>query len=284
MTGNMSRPRTEPLYSERNRNDYPITPGYDSVEYHDFINNHLFSSQDILISQSFHNGHLSCIFALSIHYMPRPAISFAILNDYASFSKLVNKNSSQRDSNGKSKQIYSLACDENLGFAVFFLTNYGTAQTIVRSTLDVEKKMKAGFKITACTAQGSEFYIIMTRGTKEYKGKQKWFTPDSWDEAKRLIQDNQKERKIITDICYSTGQRKYLVVVTETTNKQIYRKFRLVTDLNSWVEDKHTMGFQPTIIFKDPADNKILAVMINDGSKRPLYTCKYDFKVDPKQS
>ena len=80
------------------------------------------------------------------------------------------------------------------------MEQYGTAQTILTNTSDVEKKMKDGFKITACTAQGSVFYIIMTKGTKDYKGKQEWFTSDSWDEAKSLIQEKYKERRVVTEM------------------------------------------------------------------------------------
>jgi len=283
MTGKISRPRTEPLYNGGNRNEFPISDGYDSVEYHDFINSHLFSSQDILISQSFNTRQLSCIFARMKHYSRRPAFSCAILNNYDSFLELVKRNLQQKDSNGKSKQVYSLACDENLGFAVFFLADYGTAQKILTSTLDVQKNMRLGYKITACTAQGSEFYIIMTKGTKQYNGKQEWFTSDSWDEAKRLIQEYHEMGRIITGICYSTGERKYLVVVTEMSNQQNYRKFRFVSDLNKWVEEQNTVGFHPTVIFKDPTDKKTLAVLIKDGTKT-RYTCKYDVKVDPKKS
>ena len=283
MTGKKLRPRTEPLYNGGNRNEFPISTGYDSAEYHDFINSHLFSSNDILISQSFNNGRLSCIFATIKHYLPRPTFSCAILNHYDSFLELVKRNWKQKDSNGKSKQVYSLACDENLGFAVFFLTDYGTDQTIVTNTLDVQKNMKLGYKITACTARGPVFYIIMTKGTKQYNGKQEWFTSDSWDEAKREIKEYHDKGRIITGICYSTGQRKYLVVVTEISNQQNYRKFRLESDLNKWVEEQNTVGFHPTIIFKDPTDKKTLAVLIKDGTKI-LYTCKYDLKVDPKKS
>ena len=35
---------------------------------------------------------------------------------------------------------YSLACDENFGFGVFFVEIYGTAQTIVTNTSDVDNK------------------------------------------------------------------------------------------------------------------------------------------------
>ena len=282
MTGKIKRPQTEPLYSGGNRNDYPITLRYDSAGYYDFINSHLFSSEDILVSQSFNNRRLSCIFAPMKHYSPRPAFSCAFLNDYVSLVELVKRNGKQKDSNGKSKQIYSLACDENLGFAVFFLTDYGSAQKIVTSLSDVKNNMELGYKITACTARGPVFYIIMTKDTKQYNGQQEWFTSDTWREAERLIKEHHDKGRIITGICYCTGLRKYLVVVTETetSNQQDYRKFRFVSELNKWVEEQGTVGFHPTIIFRDPHEKDTLAVLIKDGTET-LYTCKYDFNVAP---
>lgn len=276
ITGKLPRPRTEPIYSRRNRNDFPITTGYDSVEYTDFIGSHLLSSEDILISQSFHNGCFSGIFAASKMYTPRPAVSWEIRSDYDSFFELVNENWNRM--NRQSKQIYSLACDEKLGFGVLFLANYGVDQTILTNTSDIGKKEKDGFQITACAARGSTFYIVMTKDTREYQGKQAWFTLNSWDEAKNVIQENQDKGRVVTGICYSTGQMKYLVVVMETTQDQIYRKFRRVTDLDNWVKEQYKEGFHPTIIFEDPTDSSILMVMTKDEN-RSSYICKINFKV-----
>ena len=73
------------------------------------------------------------------------------------------------------KQIYSVACDENFGFGVFFVEIYGTAQTIVTNTSDVVNKFREGFHITVCAARGSTCYIVMTKGTEEYKWRhQAW--------------------------------------------------------------------------------------------------------------
>ena len=227
ITGKIPRPRTEPIYSRRNRNDFPITTGHDLVEYTDFVGSHLLSSEDIFISQSFHNGCFSVIFAPSKMYSPRLAVSWEIRSDYDSFIELVNENR-------KSKQIYSLACDDNLGFGVLFLENYGSAQTILTNTSDIKEKENDGFKITACVARGSTFYIVMTKGTREYKEKlQAWFTLNSWDEVKQLLQENKDTERVLTGICYSSGLSKYLVVVMETPQNQIYRRFYRVADLDN---------------------------------------------------
>jgi len=278
MAGKKSRPRTEPIYSGGNRDDFPIPTGYahPSVSYTEFVGSHLANSENIVISQSFHKGRFSVIFALLKRYIPRPVVSWESRSDYDSFMELVNKNRNLES--GKSKQIYSLACDENSGFGVLFMTGYGSEQTILTNTSDIEEKEKNGFKITSCAARGPTFYIIMTKGTREYKGKQAWFTSNSWDEAKKLIQKNQVEKRVVTGICYSTGQRKYLVVVMETFQDHIYRKFRDVAEMDNWVKKEHKQEFHPRIIFKDPCDGNTLVVMIRDRN-RSSYTCKYDCNV-----
>lgn len=68
--------------------------------------------------------------------------------------------------NGKSKVIYSLSCDEKFGFGVYLMENYGTNQTILRGTANIEKNLNEGLQITACAARKSTFYIIMTKDRK----------------------------------------------------------------------------------------------------------------------
>ena len=276
MTGKISRPSTEPLYSGGNREDFPITTGHDSAKYTEFVDSHLVHSEYIVISQSFHNECVSVIFAPLKSYIPRPSVSCASRSDHDSFIELANEKGNLKDD--KSQQISCLACDEKLGFGVLFMTNYGSAQKILTNTSDIEKESKDGFNITACAARGSTFYAIMTKDTREHKGRQQWFTPKSWDEAERLIQENQDEKRVVTGICYSTGQKRYLVVVMETSQDQIYKKFCDVADLDKWVKKQYREGFHPNIIFKDPTDDNTLVAMVKDES-RSLYICKYDCKV-----
>ena len=75
--------------------------------------------------------------------------------------------------NGRSLNLYSLACDENLGFGVFFMENFGTGQSIVTNLLDISKKWEEGFKITACAARGSTSYIVMTKTQMNTKGNRR---------------------------------------------------------------------------------------------------------------
>ena len=277
MTGKKERPSTEPLYSGGNRKDFPITTGFDSVEYTDLIGSYIKNSENILICQSLHDGRFSGCFAPSERYIPRPSVSWAIHENCNTFIELVKEKWNGKD--GKPQNIYSLACDRNLHFGVFFMENYGTAQTIVTNTSDIKNKPKDGFKITACAAQGSTFYIIMTKGTKEYKGKpQAWFTCDSWGEAKNKIQKNSDNGKVITGICFSTGLGKYFAVMTKMPQGQIYKKFHHVASRTKWAREQHEEGFHPTIIFKDPTVKKTLVVMTKDEN-RSRSTCKYNVKL-----
>ena len=188
MTGKKLRPRTEPMYSGGNREDFDITSGYDTVDYTDFISSHIFNSQDILISQSMHNGFFSGIFSSSKLYNPRPATTWGIRRNYDDF--LVFADKQWKCVNGESKGIYSLACDEKFGFGVFFIEDYCTEQVILKSTGGITKQWGDGLKITSCAALYSTFYIIMTKDTKEYHGKQqKWFTRCTWKQANDEIQE-----------------------------------------------------------------------------------------------
>ena len=110
MTGQKLRPRTEPMYSGGNRQDFHVTDGYTTVDYTDFISSHVFNSQNILISQSMQDGFSSGIFAISKFYNPRPATSWGIRRNYDAFLEFVNEE--WKWVNGRSKGIYSLACDE----------------------------------------------------------------------------------------------------------------------------------------------------------------------------
>ena len=278
MTGRKPRPHTEPMYSGGNRDDFPITLGYDSVVYKDLIGSHIQNSENIVICQSFYNGYLSGCFAPSERYSPRPSVSWRILYEYDSFLQEIEKTWKLR--NGESKQIYSLAFDE-IAFGAFFMKNYGTDQTIVTNVLDIEKVYEEGFRLTACAARGSTFSIVMTKDTDEYHGKnQKWFTRTSWEEVGIKLEKQYKKGRAVTGICYSTGQGRYFVVLTETPQKQKYKWFDHsdTTIRDDWMDAQHKEGYHPTIIFKDPTDEKILVVMTMDEN-RSGYSCRFDYKV-----
>ncbi len=267
MTGKKRRPSTEPMYSGGNTRNFPITSGYATVEYTDFIGSHLFNSENILVSQSMCNGYFCGCFAPSKMYNPRPALTWGIRKDYDSFLEFVKEK--WKWINGKSYNIYSLACDDNLGFGVFLMENYGTAQCIIPTgTSRIQAKYDEGFMITACAARGSTFYVVMTKDTEEYKEKaQTWFTRSTWTEANNEIQKEYKEGKAITGICYSTGLKEYGVFMTETSEGQTYKWFDDGTAACNWIDEQYQVGYHPTIIFKDPTDNEVLVVSTRNENR-----------------
>ena len=48
--------------------------------------------------------------------------------------------------------------------------------------------------------------------------------------------------------------------------------------MNDWQNKKYDQGFHPTIIFKDPTDNKTLIVMTEDKN-RSAYISRADYKL-----
>ena len=108
----------------------------------------------------------------------------------------------------------------------------------------------------------------MTKDTKEYDGKgQTWFTRSTWTEARDEIPKAYKEGKAITGICYSAGLEQYLVVMTKMPQGQIYKWFDTTAAMSDWEDEKFKQGYHPTIIFKDPTDNKTLSVMTKDENR-----------------
>ena len=271
MTGKKARPCTEPMYSGGNLGDFPISSGFDSVDYTDFISSHVKNSERIVVSQSMHDGYFHGCFAASKLYKPAPACTWGMRSNYDTFLELVQEQ--WKWINGKSKKIYSLACDEKYGFGVFFVENYGTGQTILRDTSNIKEEYDDGFRISACAARGSTFYVIMTKDTKEYSGKgQKWFTGSTWSEVIiPEIDEGYKEGKRITGICYSSGLRQYFVVMTEMPEGQCCYWVDCTKEgfyaRDKWLDEKYGEGFHPTIVFKDPTYNKMLLVMTTDNNR-----------------
>ena len=282
MTGKKLRPRTEPIYSGGNRIDFRISSGYDTVDYSDFISSHIFNSQDILISQSMHDGFFSGIFASSKLYNPRPATSWGIRRNYKEFSEFTKKEYKLVSGIKSRRRIYSLACDEKFGFGVFFMEGYGTKQFIIRNTDGIQNKVDDDLRITSCAALDSKFYIVMTKDTKEYHGKQqKWFTRSTWKETNDEIQEGYQEGKAITGICYSSGLKLYFVVMTASMGRQCSRWFDTTEGREAgidWENKKYDEGFHPTIIFTDPTDNKTLIVMTEDKN-RSAYVYRASYKL-----
>ena len=277
MTGKKERPVTEPIYSGGNLNDFPISSGYDVINYTEFISSYMFNSERIVTSQSMHNGNFSACFATTILYKPRPLLTWWICRNYGSFLTFVK---AQWEN---SRRIYSLACDERFGFGVFLMENFGTNQAIITNTSDIQRFGKDGFRITALAARGSTSYVIMTKGTKEYGAKsQEWITGNTWLEVDTEIRKSYQTGKVITGICYSTGLEQYFVVMTEMPHGQCYAWQTDNTKegyfkREKWVKKKSEEGYHLTIIFNDPTDDKILFVMTKDGN-----ISEYTYKINHK--
>ena len=279
MTGKKQRPITEPMYSGGNLLDFPVSAGYDVIDYTEFISSYVFNSERIVTSQSMHNGYFSACFATTILYKPRPLVTCWICRDYGSFFTFVKEQWEE------SRRIYSLACDERFGFGVFLMGTFGTNQAIITNTSDIQRFWEDGFMITACAAQGSTFYIIMTKGTKEYGEKsQEWITGNTWLEVDTEIRKSYQTGKVITGICYSTGLEQYFVVMTwmSQDRRQCYAWQTNSTKegyfkREKWVKKKSEEGCHLTIIFNDPTDDKILFVMTKDGN-----ISEYTYKINHK--
>ena len=182
--------------------------------------------------------------------------------------------------------IYSLACDDTFGFGVFLMANFGTAQTILKSTSDLKKKNDEGFRVTACAAKDSSFFIVMTKDTKEYTDKaQEWFTHSTWKEIAGGLDRGYKEGKGITGICYSSGSGKYFVVMTKMEEQQRYEWFensdRSGAARRNWMAKKYKEGFYVTIIFNDPKDNKLL-IVTTQGNTLSEHLCQVSFDLKKK--
>ena len=273
MTGKKDRPKTEPMYSGGDWVKFPISSGFAKVDYHTFISSHIRNSRRIMITQSIHNGRFSGCFATSQLYSPRPRLSWhAIPPDDSKFLKFVE---------GKSHMIYSLACDNKFGFSVFLMETFGTDQTVLKGTSDLKKKSDEGFRVTACAANGSSFFIVMTKDTEEYTDKaQEWFTHSTWKGIACLLDRGYKEGKGITGICYSSGSEKYFVVMTKMEEEQRYAWFQNSDSSGyarrNWMGKKYKEGFYVTIIFNDPTDNKLL-IVTTQGNTLSEYLCQVNF-------
>ncbi|XP_068670716.1 uncharacterized protein [Montipora foliosa] len=267
MTGKKPRPSTEPVYSGGNHNDFPVDNEFDRHSYSDLITAFAQKTR-ILLSQSLHNGNLSGYLGKSDLYSPTPARACGIVSDYDSFIQLVE------DMWNKGYYIYSLACDRRHGFGVFFMKDIGTNQSILAGTSSIQGMLNKGFKITACAARDSTFYLVMTKGSKEYNGKaQSWFTNDSWSDVEIQIQKGYDEQKGISGICYSVCLHKYFVVMTEEPSQlQEFAWFNTSSDAEEWIEEKYD-EYLHAIGVSVPVEGKFLAVVTKNENLK--VTCRF---------
>ena len=279
MTGKKERSLKEPMYSGGNFLDFPITSGFDLISYSKFLESFIKNSQRVVSSQSIHNGFLSAYLVTSKLHDPRPAVDWQIFTDYKKFFAFV------REQRKKSMMIYSLAFDEGSSFGVFLLKNDGTDQRVLKRVSSIRKYRENGFKITACAAQGKPFCVIMTEDAENYKGKiQTWFTGQEWRHAEKKKKKGYQAGKIITGICYSHILKKYLVVMTQTQQKQCYawqvdNTIEEQRKREKIVREREEEGFYPSVIFTDPNNGQTLFVMTKDESIQSCI-CKVNYKME----
>ena len=101
---------------------YPFTYGPNKVSYTDFLRDHLKNTENILISQNICGQKFSGIFAPSKLHDPIPETAWVMKSSYDDL---------QDERCKANKNIYSLACDEVLGFGCYFMSGYGDSQSIV---------------------------------------------------------------------------------------------------------------------------------------------------------
>ena len=267
MNGKAGRPSTEPLYSAKSRDPpYNITPGYEKSHYVDLLGSEMKNTKQLLISQSIENGKISAIFAEDSRYKPRPALSWVNRDDHDGFLRYI-----EDERRSKGKHVFSMACDDYFGFGVFTMKDFGTDQDITwdPDMSTVQQWYDKRYRITACGARNSTFYYIMTRGAKGYdKKNQICKIKDSWQEADEYIRQQWEDGKLLTGICYSTGLKQYLLVMTESSGEQSYSwgTSSQIVDFD-WVEEEYDRGLSPTIIFHDPSSDRVLVVMTSDSNR-----------------
>jgi len=264
LTGKLSRPKKEPLYSGGDREQFPISSGYQKVSYTEFLSGNLMNTKNILISQNLCNKEFSGIFAPTKLYSAKTR-SWGMKSSYQKFSDSVDEQWE------KNRNIFSLACDEELGFGCYFMDGYGNAQSIVTETSNIKGKWDQGEMITSCTAKGSTYYIVMTQNVVGFHGKgQRFFKKNDWSDIKTEISKEWEDGRVITGICYNHGLEEYLVVMTKSSAGQNYKWFKPseLTKRKSW-ENKEFQekNGHPTIYFRDPNDEQLLVVYTSDENR-----------------
>ena len=72
---------------------------------------------------------------------------------------------------------------------------------------------------------------------------------------------------LLNRICYSTGKKQYLLVMTESSAGQSFH-WGISEALDyKWVKEKYHNGLYPTIIFHDPSDDLVVVVMTSNSNR-----------------
>ena len=102
-----------------------------------------------------------------------------------------------------------------------------------------------------------------------FPGDQSVWTKSSWAETEKAIQEGYSKKKIITGICYNSGQASYMVVMTQSSSEQFYKWFgpNEGTERKKWIDKQFEEKKYPTIMFNDPSNEKHLVVVTSDSNR-----------------
>ncbi len=281
MTGKLSRPSTEPLYSGGDRTSFPVPFDYNKVEYTSFVKSHLKNSENVLLWQQISQERFTAIFGASELHSPVAPTAWIKATSYQSLKKMIQENQSS------GKNVYSLAFDGTNSdhYAAYLMEGYGSAQSLLEYTDYASGRLDEGKRITSCTADHSQFYIVMTKDAPGYESRngQSLYTRSSWSEIAAEIRIGYPEHHGITDLCYCSGRGQYLLVLTEGSPRQCCSWFCLedAEKKKAWMKGKQIEGYHPTIMFQDPTDNKELVVMTKDPNRSNYLTrSRYPLKTN----
>jgi len=274
ITGNSNEaPSSFPVFSRGDRNDFPLPDGAEPT-YVDLVSAHVKNQNKCLIWQSFCDKSFSGIFArLEGPYYGK---SWSMLSSYNELYEYATENWHDIPR----QNIYSLACDEKLGFASFFVEEYGDDQTILKGdsiesfsylAKSIDRYWDKGFLITSCSAKGSNYYVVMTKNAENFERDkfQDYFTRSSWSSVNKEISKRWREDdQIVTGICFNHNVEEYLVVMTESSEGQeiaVFDDFNEPHKLSNYIDEKSSDDMFPSIIFKDPLNAlNTLVVMSTD--------------------
>ncbi len=274
MIGKLSRPSSEPLYSGGSRSHFPIPFDYIKAAYGSFVGSHLKNTQNMLIWQEISQNKFSGVFGQSKLHCPQPSTRWNKASSYKSLMEWIKTPYMFRN-------IYSLAFDGTSSdhYAAYLMDGYGSTQSLLVSSDQVSTCWKEGNQITSCTADYSNFYFVMTMEAPNFKQHQQSYSiNDSWKKISEKIQSGYREGRVITGLCYCSGKGQYLLVMTESAERQCYSWFSPKEEENRdiWIKQKHVEGYHPTIIMMDPTDNHVLIVSTSTtDSNRSNFLCRH---------
>ena len=222
MTGNekkltKGRPVTEPLFSRGSQPDYPTVRIFGKVHYAEFIKYHSYDYRNILISQSIRDGYLAAVFASDQKYNSSEKLYWESAG-YADFHQIYKSDAHCR------KFIYSLKADESTKrFYAYSIEGFGDSQVVLKID-DPDDITWRNMAITSCTACKSKFYFVLSSGVPEFENREQVVlmnpTFSQSDNLSEKVADYYSKGFVITSMCYNKGKKKFLVVMTKTSESQ----------------------------------------------------------------